>query len=647
MKDLPQLVPAFYRSVFKDLNALDSFQKDVNLRSAQYILQRIECEGLCVVSRSLPSLGKAVEKALITGTKLIVPASFAIHWRSALPNFMFNYMSILFDKAGSPLHLLRSDNSPNHEEAFAFWAIRQVTMAFSKARDVGCMVSDDEALMNFQSRITGQPVITAPSWLLNRARALIKGVIGSDDRLDPSLEQWLVEPYGRHGPGAVAGKERGPSKWAFRRIPGTDPRLYMFRISTFYNGGIYECDTPEINGSPDCVTSSDCAETYTPRKKRTLHVGRMREPLSKPPKIGFGSNTPDSRADRRPGFGSSTRIPPSIAAPIGEATDCARSICVPKDFRSPRVICIEPKEFQFAQQGIWEVLENVIRRNSLTRRSINFRSQDRNAKLCKESSVATIDLKDASDLVSLRLCRILFPKRFFELVTRYRSRALSIKGKRLKATCFASMGSALCFPIETLVFWAVAQAAIHPNDEKLPMRVFGDDIIVPKGSAMFVVKMLEACGFKVNADKTCIHTPIRESCGAYTYDGLDVRVTRFKTTACRDLPDWQSLYRNGIELHSRQLSASALSILELAKNWWHVPFGHDGLPSSLKGFGCQSRWNSEIQQREFRLPVLHARTRGGQLSGYQALYAWLVGNSTKPESTRDRKVKVGWAVLER
>jgi hypothetical protein len=328
------------------------------------------------------------------------------------------------------------------------------------------MVTNEEALKSFSERISQECEITAPSWLLNRARQLIQSVVMDEDRLEASLAQWESYPFGRHGPGAVAMKEKGLDKWNFHRIPGGEPGLFQFRSASQDDNGYIE----------------------------------------------YGS-----------------------AAPIGVAQPVSRATCVPKDFRSPRIICIEPKEFQFAQQGLWDVLRRLLERNPLSRRAINFEHQEYNGRLCKRSDIATIDLKDASDRVMLKLCRILFPKEFFKLTTRYRSRMIDVNQSQIRPKCFASMGSALCFPIETLVFWAITQAAIHPNDEHLPMRVFGDDIVVPRGSAPYVIKMLESCGFKVNAQKTCVNSPIRESCGAYTFAGTDVRITRFKTTQCRNL----------------------------------------------------------------------------------------------------------------
>lgn len=547
---------AFYTSVFKDFIVHDPFNKTCYKSSARYLKLRLENEGVPFFSKTLPDLGKAIEKSVITGCIFNTPVSFAKHWRSQLPNFLYECFIQIFDDFGHPRQ------SRTQDAGYAYYVLRQVCMAFSKAIDIPSRMTEDEALKGFIQRIAEDPVISAPSWLLNEARALIRRVVMEDDQLHAMLAQWVEEPYGRHGPGAVAGKEKGLSKWNFRRIAGSDMNLYRFNQR------------------------------------------------SEPPK--------------------------------GSAKPFSRVTCVPKDFKSLRSICIEPKEFQFAQQGLWNILKDLIHENPLTKKSINFEHQEWNARLCKRSDLATIDLKDASDTVRLKLCRLLFPKEFFSLVTRYRSREITVKGNQVKPTCFASMGSALCFPIETLVFWAIARSSMHPVTSAKPLRVFGDDIVCPKEDAPFIVKMLESCGFKANHDKTCIDTPIRESCGAYTYAGIDVSVVRFKNANCKSAPAWISLVESCKLLHESKLTRSSYAMLLLLKQFWHVPFGHFGLPKSPDGFSCQSRWNSELQRREWRLPGLRQRIGQEKLPYDAGLYAWLVGNSTKPSPYGTVKVKMEW-----
>jgi len=551
------IASAFYRHVFKDFIVHDPLLRSCYKTSARYLKLRLETEGLGFISNSLPKLGKACEISLMTGSKLIRPAAFSKHWRSELPNFLYELFIKLFDDSGHPRM------SETQDATWAFYVIRQVCLAFSKAKDIPSKMTVEEAFSGFRDRVSENPEITAPSWLLNEARRLITCVLMDDGRLHPSLAQWAEEPYGRHGPGAVACKERGLNKWKFRRIDGSDVSLYRFN-------------------------------------------------------------------DLSP-------LPQGVAKPI------SRAICVPKDYKSLRVICAEPKEFQFAQQGLWDVLKFAIHANHLSRKSINFNHQEYNGRLCKREDLATIDLKDASDTVRLKLCRLLLPKEVFRLVTRYRSREISINGDRVRPTCLASMGSALCFPMETLLFWAIARAACHPNSQHKPLRVFGDDIVASKEDAPYIAKVLEQCGFRVNHDKTCINTPIRESCGSYTYAGNDVSIVRFKASRCESALEWISLTESCKLLERAKLSKASYAILCHLKQFWHVPFGRFGFPESTEGFTCQSRWNYQLQRREWRLPGLATGFGNEKFTDNLGLYAWLVGNSTKPRpSGSAQAVKVDW-----
>jgi hypothetical protein len=90
----------------------------------------------------------------------------------------------------------------------------------------------------------------------------------------------------------------------------------------------------------------------------------------------------------------------------------AKVVLVPKDSRGPRLISCEPLEYQWIQQGLGRKLMSHFESFKLTRGNINFTHQDINRRLALESSIsrryATLDLKDASDRVSLQLVRAVF-----------------------------------------------------------------------------------------------------------------------------------------------------------------------------------------------------------------------------------------------
>jgi hypothetical protein len=101
-------------------------------------------------------------------------------------------------------------------------------------------------------------------------------------------------------------------------------------------------------------------------------------------------------------------------------------------------------------------------------------------------------------------------------------------GEAVALRKFAPMGSALCFPVECIIFsaiveWAIGQAHGSPNHSNY--CVYGDDIVVETEYAPYVIEALEEYGFKVNTDKsyyTLTRLNYRESCGGEFVFGEDV-----------------------------------------------------------------------------------------------------------------------------
>jgi hypothetical protein len=92
---------------------------------------------------------------------------------------------------------------------------------------------------------------------------------------------------------------------------------------------------------------------------------------------------------------------------------------VPKDSRGPRIICMEPHERMFIQKGLMHKIYDHIEKYSPHRGRINFTDQSINQRLAYTASItqeyATIDMKDASDLVSWELIKRLVPSTGFIL----------------------------------------------------------------------------------------------------------------------------------------------------------------------------------------------------------------------------------------
>ncbi len=223
-----------------------------------------------------------------------------------------------------------------------------------------------------------------------------------------------------------------------------------------------------------------------------------------------------------------------------------RVITVPKTLKTPRIIAVEPTCMQYVQQGIAEKLLESIQGDDTLRQIVGFDDQLPNQEMAREGSLkgdlATLDLSEASDRVSNQLVRTMFATfpNLREGVEATRSRKADVPGHGVtRLAKFASMGSALCFPVEAIVFTTVIFLGIQKALRR-PLtrsdfrryvgrvRVYGDDIIVPADVVRFVVSELETFGFRVNASKSFWSGNFRESCGKEYYNGHDVSVTRVR-----------------------------------------------------------------------------------------------------------------------
>jgi hypothetical protein len=219
-------------------------------------------------------------------------------------------------------------------------------------------------------------------------------------------------------------------------------------------------------------------------------------------------------------------------------------ISVPKTQKTPRIIAVEPTAMQFAQQAVLSALISGISRSYLDS-LIGTGSQEPNQLLAQKGSLdgtlATLDLSEASDRVSNQLVRKMlcrYPS-LHGAVDACRSRKANVPGHGVvRLSKFASMGSALCFPIEamvfvTLVFLGIEQELSTRFTKKSDIvaylgrvRVYGDDIIVPTDSVHSVVHTLEHFGARVGASKSFWIGKFRESCGKEYYNGWDVSIVR-------------------------------------------------------------------------------------------------------------------------
>jgi len=232
-----------------------------------------------------------------------------------------------------------------------------------------------------------------------------------------------------------------------------------------------------------------------------------------------------------------------------------RVITVPKTLKTPRVIAMEPACMQYAQQGILRCFLSSFSRDELLKDLIGFDDQLPNQELARQGSLnqrtATLDLSDASDRVSNQLVRAMFEQwpTLSKAIDSSRSRLADVPGHGvIRLSKYASMGSALCFPVEAMVFTTLIFMGIQKslnttmtrksvNSFRNSVRVYGDDLIVPVDHVLSVVQSLEHFGARVGPSKSFWTGRFRESCGKEYFNGHDVSLVRVRQVLPRTAAD--------------------------------------------------------------------------------------------------------------
>jgi len=439
---------------------------------------RFEHEGLSFLTITLADFGKSFEKSLDQGH--VSPLDFNPSWgfSKGVPRFLSGFLGLVFDSRSG---VLLSEPSVS-----AIRAIRQFSLTFSK---IGVDCSDERTTHALRKFIQCELELRQSDRALHDdsrlefarlARKLWSNILG---RVNHRLYVGDFRP--KHGPGATADGLKGNQKFT--------NRLWTSRL---------EREFPFIeNGMASWSQYSD--------------------------------------------LDSVTFLEPGAEIPV-------KVITVPKTLKTPRIIAVEPTHMQYMQQAIHELIVEEIRADYNARNFLCYDSQLPNQELAKHGSIhgdlATLDLSEASDRVSNEHVRTLLQDHqyLFDAVDSTRSRKARVFNEKLgfdetlRLAKFASMGSALCFPMEafvftTLVFLGIQRSLKHQLTSKDiislrgRVRVYGDDIIVPVQHVLSVKETLEEFGFKVNATKSFWTGRFRESCGKDYYGGYDVSIVKVRS----------------------------------------------------------------------------------------------------------------------
>jgi hypothetical protein len=506
MEQDPSQLLSLWREAANEMAAWCSTSTTLDYKKLE---ARVEAEGMSFLTITLPRFSKDFENCLDLGT--VESYSFAgFKRKGGLPLFLRGFLTRIFDpQSGSIL------DDPCIDSIFA---IRQLTMLFGKIL-LPCSDARVEAAMQqyikCEDEIAKSDESIDPERLLAFASMsdLLFGELCSI--LNKDLYDGLNNPvvskfFGKHGPGATADGLLGNQKYNLKQ--------WSHRLEAVFPFGDYA--------------------------------------------------TPSVRYHYR--YDDVQLVEPEDEQPV-------KVVPVPKTLKAPRIIAIEPSFVQFMQQSLSQPLCELLDSNLIAidpiygsregkmvdclNSFIGIADQNPNREMAREGSMfrnlATLDLSEASDRVSNQHVKLLFGR--YSLLSEAVQATRSLKadvpvdgGKSVQTLTlnkFASMGSALCFPVEAMVFLTIVFLAIQ-RAKKRPLtrgnvrsflglvRVYGDDIIVPVDYVRQVILELEAFGLKVNMDKSFWNGKFRESCGGDYYGGEDVtpvRVRRMFPTSLADV----------------------------------------------------------------------------------------------------------------
>jgi hypothetical protein len=322
---------------------------------------------------------------------------------------------------------------------------------------------------------------------------------------------------------------------------------------------------------------------------------------------------------------------------------------------------------QYAQQALMENFVEALETDKTVSGMIGFTDQGPNQVMARVGSetgrLATIDLSEASDRVSnqhVRQMLAYFPH-LSEAVDACRSRKADVPGYGvIRLAKFASMGSALCFPMEAMVFLTVVMMGLQRKHNRRftrkdiksfasSVRVYGDDIIVPADCMESVILSLEEFSLKVNVDKSFGVGKFRESCGKEYYDGRDVSITRVRSvfpSSRTDVTEVIALVSLRNRLYEAGLWASArwldLGIEPLLGGRYPNVSADSPVLGRISFLGYETqRLDPNTHTPQVKGYVVNSRPRLSKVSGEGALLKWFLKRGDEPFADRDHLVRSG------
>jgi hypothetical protein len=611
-------------------------------RDIKTVALRIEAEGESFLTISLPRFAKALEKGLDDGA-LDYTLFAGFKRRGGLPEFLRGFLSQIFDPSGTLL------DEPSID---SIKAVRELTLLAGKMKR---MCSDARVASAMRQYVE----------LEQELQQLAQS--SASESLFPDFSRAALLLFGdvfAHVENSILDKHHLADSWVSSN--DTDDPLKKGRKSrpgVSWQGSIDVTPMDVILGI-DCIRQGGGKPLISGldfRGRKPVEFGdrEIVDPTSRTnlvPRHGPGATADRVRGNAKFSVGDWPQrledvFPygdyalPQLAMeneldrvhflePGSEVP--AKVTPVPKTDKNPRLIAEEPTAVQYMQQALFRQviyrLENAVefppplggKEFDLGKWFVGFRDQEPNRLLARKGSLdgdlATLDLSEASDRVLNSHVKLLLSRHpvLLRAVQATRSTHADVLGHGvIPLTKFSSMGSALCFPMEAMVFTTIVIVAIaHQRGVSVnrgllhglrgKVRVYGDDIVVPVDCVQRVIQYLELFGLKVNFDKSFWNGKFRESCGGDYYAGEWVSPVRLRHELPQSLADVDGIvglvaFRNLLYFEGYWETARKIDdrLQTLFKGRWKVG---DPTSSGLVRHSCCFSYEEEWQDDELHDP---------------------------------------------
>lgn len=638
---------AYVEAIFADCKPLYTVASDWK-RDKTRLQHEIWAHGSQVLTIELPTAGKSLDWALDQGQYTPMGGYLGSSLKGeVVPVFLRDLLIQVFDPASGMLRtdppievicflrqiymggkklLLTSSKRRIYEQVVDFARTeasnRHPTLDWSSDAPLSssCRLSPGYGRVSFMDLVQGVPSILngeterpqplvfegmeAPISVLSTTRELriLESVC---DRVFAALGDFSDEENLRpkHGPGAVSNLRRGTNKYSFPDWPSKLEGLYPY----------------DYYATHDLCAGSDLGDPGSPRNRE---------------------------------------VPSKL-------------IAVPKTQKAPRLIASEPHYHQWIQQLLKQQLESRMRRTPLVN-CIDFNDQTFNGRDAltgsKNGSNVTIDLSSASDHLTCWLVERACRSNLTLLDRLHASRTRMVRNHVDKTTFgtiilkkFSTMGSTVIFPMQSFIYGCIAIASVvagMPEREigsaieeaSHRVRVFGDDIIVPKTAYGCTSRLLRDLGLKISETKTFSGFHFRESCGVDAFQGHDVTPAYLTHIALDASPTVlkstlevsNNFWRKGMWNTAKWLD-SLYPDLDHLIPIVSVDSGRLGR-TSFCGYSTdhlKSRWNKLLHREEVRAIDVYTPKRRTRGQARESLLQWFI-ESPPP----DQKWSAGVDLIE-